>query len=113
MSDGAASSGGRGSWPGSSVVRWRVTAWPFIGRKQRGRRPASGFHRERHTRSVMVVAVWHGAAQGCRRQCGRGGGAEAMTALSPATRGSRGEAGEVGRRVVPRRRARRGEGWGC
>jgi hypothetical protein len=57
--------------------------------------------------------VRHGAAQGCRRQCVRGGGAEATAALTPAARGSRGEAGEAARRAVPRRRAHRGEGPGC
>jgi hypothetical protein len=63
--------------------------------------------------SVMAAAVRHGAAQGCRQQCGRGGGAKVIAALTLTMRGSRGEAGEAGRRAVPRRRARRGEGPGC
>jgi hypothetical protein len=58
----------------------------------------------------MAATVRHGAAQGCRRQCGRGGGAEATEALTPAACGSRGEVGEAGRCAVPRRRAHRGEG---
>jgi hypothetical protein len=78
-----------------------------------GGRPAGGWHRRARKSSAMAVTVRHGAAQGCRRQCVRGGGAEATAALTPAARGSRGEAGEAARRAVPRRRAHRGEGPGC
>jgi hypothetical protein len=76
----------------------------------RGRRSAGGWHRRARRSSVMTATVRHGAAQGCRRQCGRGGGAEATKALTPAARGSRGEVGEAGRCAVPRRRAHKRRG---
>jgi hypothetical protein len=72
-----------------------------------GRRLASGWRRRARRSSVMAATVRHDMMQGCRRQCGRGGGAEAMAALTPAVRCSRGEAGEARRRAMPRRYAQR------